>query len=376
MENILILGGGLQGLSCGDSLSHKGFIVDVMSSELQIKKSKFFNRTYACSLNLSIKELSSILDKNHYDVIFPMSDKFVSLLSKNKDFLEKKYGVKCACPNYDTLSIVENKHLFMMFCSQKNIPHPKTLPINNENFEDCAIHIGFPSLIKPDFSVGARGITKVYSLIELKEKISSVIENYGSCTLQELINNEDYYYNVMLYRNNKGDFPAYTIRKIVRMFPVDAGSSSCLITKDNHELLEICKDCLNKLNWIGMADFDVLQRQDNKEFKIIEINPRVPASLRAAAISGINFPEIIVLDAMGKTVPNYKYQPGKILRYLGLDIMWFFKAKNRSGAYPHWCHFYGNHIYYQDIYMNDPSTWWTWLIEGISKIKKRNKRIR
>lgn len=377
MENILILGGGLQGLSCGESLSRKGFIVDVMSSELQLKKSKFFNKIYTYSRNdISVEELSSILEHIHYDVIIPTSDKYVSFLSKNKDFLEKKYGIKCACPDYDSLSIVENKHLFMMFCSQKTIPHPKTLPINYDNLEECAFHIGFPALIKPDFSVGARGITKVDSLQDLKEKFTTLIEKYGSCTLQELIKNEDYYFNVMLYRDQKGRFPTYAISKILRMYPVHAGSSSCLMTVDNHELLEICKDCLNKLNWIGMADFDVLQRPDNKEYKIIEINPRIPASLRAAAISGINFPEIMVLDAMGKKIPQYTYQPGKILRYLGLDIMWFFKSKNRFRTHPHWFHFYGNHIYYQDIYMNDPSTWWTWLLEGLVKIKKRNKRIR
>lgn len=47
------------------------------------------------------------------------------------------------------------------------------------------------------------------------------------------------------------------------------------------------------LDWVGFADFDVL-RTKNGDFKIIEINPRVPASIRAAEISGVNFPALIV----------------------------------------------------------------------------------
>ena len=125
-----------------------------------------------------------------------------------------------------------------------------------------------------------------------------------------------------------------------------------------------------------MADFDVLQRLDTKEYKVIEINPRVPASLRAAFISGVNFPEIIVRDSLQMEVPNYEYTSGKTLRYMGIDIMWFLKSKNRLKNSPSWFHFLGKDIYYQDIYQKDPTTWWTWLIEGIGKLKTKNKRIR
>ena len=231
--------------------------------------------------------------------------------------------------------------------------------------------VGFPALIKPDYSVGARGITKVNSIEELREKYPSVSQKYGSCTLQEFIENKDYYYNVMLYRDAKGRFLAHTILKIVGMFPIGAGSSACCITVENDGLLQICKDCLDKLKWVGMADFDVLQRLDNGAYKIIEINPRVPASLRAAAISGINFPEIVVNDALGKAIPEYKYNPGKVLRYMGIDIMWLLKSPNRFHAKPEWLKFIGKDIYYQDIYKQDPSTWWTWLAEGLEKIKNR-----
>ena len=291
---ILLIGGGLQGLSFGESLADKGYIIDVVSDELQIRKSCFFRKVFSTPIFGSVEKLFALIGNEHFDVIIPMGDKGVSFLSKNKDVIEKKLNTRCACPEYSLLSLVEDKHRFMAFCQQNGIPHPKTAVVTTDNREKCAVKIGFPSLIKPDYSVGARGITRVNTINELCEKLPTVLEKYGPCTLQELIENEEYYFNVMLYRDKEGKFPGYAISKIIRMYPVHAGSSSCLITVENDELLQICKDCLDKLKWVGMADFDVLQRLDNKEYKIIEINARVPASLRAAAVSGVNFPELIV----------------------------------------------------------------------------------
>ena len=159
------------------------------------------------------------------------------------------------------------------------------------------------------------------------------------------------------------------------MFPVKAGSSSCCISVDLPDLIAVCKNTLDKLKWVGMADFDILQRLDNGEYKIIEINPRVPASLRGAAISGVKFPEIIINDLMGHPKKNYNYLPGRTLRYLGLDIMWLLKTKKLFNNNPSWLKFFGKNLYYQDIYANDLSTWWTWLAEGISKIGKRKQKL-
>ncbi len=371
---ILIVGGGLQGLSCACSL-YKNHEVSVVTSNLMCQKSRFFKKVYS-DVNGGDESLYGLLEKDHFDVLMPVSDMTVPFISKNKSDIEKRFGVKCAAPDYELVYQVEDKSRFMDFCEKNDVPHPKTARLSEDNLKIVASEVGFPALIKPDYSVGARGITKVNSIAELQEKYPSVSQKYGSCTLQEFIENKEYYFNVMLYRDAHGKFPAYTILKIVRMYPIGAGSSACCITVENGDILQTCKDCLDKLNWVGMADFDVLQRLDNGEYKIIEINPRVPASLRAAAISGVNFPEIIANDAYGKVLPEYTYNPGKVLRYMGIDIMWLLKSPNRFHAKPGWLKFFGKDIYYQDIYKQDSSTWWTWLAEGLEKIRSRNKKLR
>ena len=36
-------------------------------------------------------------------------------------------------------------------------------------------------------------------------------------------------------------------------------------------------------------------------------------------MSGVDFPSVILRDTLGLPVPEYRYESGKILRYMGLD---------------------------------------------------------
>ncbi len=373
MKKVILCGGSLQGLSFGEALyNRKEYVVDAISNDYAITKSRFFNKVYAGKVADYDNILEEILRNGQYDVAVPMGDDAAKYLSKHKSQIESTCSVKCAVSDDEVLSVVVDKGKFMAFCEKNGIPHPKTAAITEGTLESVAANIGFPSLIKPDFSVGARGITKVNSLSELQSQYSLISKKYKSCTLQEYIDNPDYYYNVMIYRDSQGRCCKSAVIKIVRIYPIGAGSSSCCISVKNDELLSICKDALDKLNWYGMADFDVLQRKDTQEYKIIEINPRVPASLRAAYISGVNFPETIVHDTLGEDYNADEYSPGKTLRYLGIDLLWFLKSPRRFKSSPSWFRFIGKDIYYQDIYKKDCSTWYSWLVTGLKKMSRGN----
>lgn len=367
MNKVLLLGGGLQGLSFGESLFKlKDYELSVVSEEYDIRRSRFFKNKYEGKVADFDIVLDHIFKKEHYDLIVPMGDASVAYLSEHQKQIESCYHTKCAVVDKAIHSIVADKGRFMTFCKENDFPHPLTAPLTEASLETAAQEVGFPSLIKPDHSVGARGITKVYTLEELRSQYHKIYQKYGPCTLQEFIDNPDYYYNVMMYRDSQGQTTSAII-KIVRKYPIEAGSSSCCISVENSELTTICQKVMDKLNWVGMADFDVLQRKDTLEYKIIEVNPRVPASLRAAFVSGTNFPEILVRDSLGMEYKHIEYHPGKVLRFLGIDILWFLKSPNRFKSSPSWFHFWGKDIYYQDIIKSDASTWYSWLIKGFQK---------
>lgn len=366
---VLIIGGGLQALSVARSLKEGGcHVIALLREDDYSTCCKSINTlftTHASPLknNEYLEKLLSILIKIPVDVIIPLSDATAELLSIHKELIEHKYSVKCSIPSFDVFEKANDKWKLLKLCEQNDLPHPRTRQINTNTLDEIVKYVKFPALIKPNISVGARGITMVRSLDELKQKYTSIINQYGESTLQEFIDNGGApYYNVMLYRNAFGEIVNSVVLKIIRYYPINGGSSSYGVTIECDELVEICKRCLDVLKWEGFADFDVLQTIEG-EFKIIEINPRVPASLRAAEVSGVNFPMIIVNELLKITYTPFKYKPHKQLRYLGLDIMWFMASDKRFRVTPCWFKFFGKDLYYQE-----KGAMFSSLFSGVKKI--------
>lgn len=369
---VLILGGGLQGISCARSLKESGHVVAMITSRHDYaSKSTALSKSFLFDRKIELPDLEKILSEHHFDVILPMSDSMTFLLAENKESLQSKYGVKCAVPDLDVINIAGDKTKLMEFCRTNGIPHPRTVNLKN-GFPDTFV---WPALLKPERSVGARGIVKVKSVDDVREKYPITKAKYGECQLQEFIDNPGPYFNVMLYRSKEGKILGHAILKIIRYYPISGGSSSMCQTINDYDLLKICSDVLEKLDYVGFADFDVLQTKDG-DCKIIEINPRVPASLRGAAISGINFPDIIVSDNLGLPPRKYEYEPGKTLRYLGLDILWFLKSNKRFSSSPSWFRFFGKDTYYQEGGWKDRRAMMASLWSNISKVEFKNGKIK
>ena len=256
----------------------------------------------------------------------------------------------------------------MELCRRIGAPHPKTIELTPDNLVQASAYTGFPALIKPNISEGARGIVYVNDIDRLHEVFPSVQATFGACTLQEFIHHSGVYYNVMLYRDRNGKCLGSTVIKILRYFPLKGGTSCYSVSVENPELTEICFRVLEKIDWIGFADFDIMQEAESGDYKIIEINPRTPASLKASLASGVDFPAIILYDTLGHPVPKFKYEPGKILRYMGLDVMWFLFSPDRFRIRPSWFKFFGRNIYYEDGTWSDPPAY-------VSRLFRRSNKI-
>ena len=319
-------------------------------------------------------ELMSFLATHQIDVIIPLSDGSAAFVSKNKTELEKQFGVKCAVPDYEIFCTAHNKGRLMDICRQYDIPHPRTFTISADMFEEAVAYVGFPALIKPDISEGARGIVYVESAEQVRAKVGAVIKEFGSCTLQQYIRHTGVYYNVMLYRGAAGECLGQTVIRILRYFPLKGGTSCYCESVEEPELVAMCFSLLDRIGWVGFADFDIMQEADTGAYKIIEINPRTPASIKAAYVSGVDFPSVILRDTLGLPVPEYRYESGKILRYMGLDVMWFLFSPERFRFRPSWFRFFGKNIFYEDGYWNDPLPMLAGCVAGV--IKYLNPRFR
>jgi len=345
---IVLFGGGLQVLSTARSLKERGYSIDVIGTHNEISRRcrNVSKCTFVNIDELDVGTFISLIKENYYSIIIPMEDDYATWLSKNKKTVEKVTKAKCAVMDYGVYALASDKTQLMSFCKKHNIPHPKT-EIIDRNFDELATTVGFPALIKPSHSAGSRGIKLVYNTDELKQFSKEIIAEYGESTLQEYICSKDYYFNAMLYRTVDGRYGNHAITKIMRYYPIKGGSSSFCMSIENERILEICKKTLDELGWVGFADFDILEKGDG-DYRIIEINPRIPASVHAAAVSGVHFGEMIVKDLTTGILQEYTYTPGMYLRCLGLDIAWFLSSPNRWKCKPSWFKFFGKNLHYQE----------------------------
>lgn len=328
------------------------------------------------------------LKSYQYDLIIPMGDESAYFLSREKEKVEQQYKILCAVETYSTFELANDKHKLMEVCEKYNIVHPYTRALPSmrqkegstefeDNLKSVAEYVGFPAMIKPNLSAGAKGITKVLSLKDLKEKYSPIAETFGPCALQQYVEQPDYYYNVMLFRKRDGKTAASTVIKIRRFFPLKGGTSCYSETVEHPFLIEQCERCLEKLNWHGFADFDVLEDKQTGELKIIEINPRVPSSLQASFAAGVNFAKIFVDEYLGNGAELFdmkKYRIGQQVRWFGLDVMWFLMSPQRFSFRPSWFRFWGKNVSYHDGSLRDPLPMIAGGLQGVVKYFDPNFR--
>ena len=361
MKVLLLNGENVQSICIARSLREVGHSV-VLFANSRISSgyaSRYMNEKYIVpdivhSLKAFEDFFYNYMSSGRVDIILPMGDEGATFLSLNKEHIEQKYGCKCAVPTFSVFNVANDKQLLMELCKKHGLPHPRTEHITADTISEVVKYVGFPSMIKPNISAGAKGIVRVDNKVELESRLPEIIEEFGPSTLQEYVHQSGHYYNVMMYRDRQGEISAYTIIKIMRFFPIKGGSSCYCQTVEHDYLLDACKKTLDLLDWTGFADFDVLEDAVTGELKIIEINPRVPSSLQASSAAGVDFAKIIMADEFGLPIPKYTYQVGREIRWFGLDVMWFLFSPQRFSFRPSWFKFLGANLSYQDGSFKDP----------------------
>ena len=286
MARILLFGGFVQSLTAAASLKAVGHVVVIAAHNDPVakrcrSKEKYIEIKIDAPEETVLEQLIHIVLSEMIDVVIPLEDAYAVILSKYKQQIVERTSALCAVPDWEPFSLASDKHSLLELCKEIGVGHPKT-EIIHDNYDDLASIVGFPSLIKPNHSEGSKGIVLVNSLDKLKATAPNIVAQYGECSLQEYVSN-DHYYNLMVYRTAAGEYSDYVVLKILRFYPIKGGSSCIAVTVEDEPMLEMCKRVLDKLEWVGMADFDILEKGEG-DYKIIEINPRVPASLRGAEI--------------------------------------------------------------------------------------------
>lgn len=367
-KKILILdGGAAHAMAIAECLKKSGYAVAVLCNN---KNEYGYHTKYADERYLGpdshekgyAEWVLAFLKEHHFDVLIPTSDTSAEFMSFHKEELLSLTGV--LMPGRDIFKEGYNKNELMTVCRLNGFPHPLTIDLSVVPVEDEKSFTDFPypGLLKPNLTSGGRGMTLVNSFDELKAVYPAIHAQYGECHLQQFIKPGGKQIKVQIMTDKDGN-PAYSsVIWKQRYYPVNGGSSCCNITIDNPEISAVCGQVLKKIGWVGFADFDLIENPDTHELLIMEINPRIPACVRSAFKSGMDYATMIADATLGLPLREYHYAPGKRLRHLGFEILWFLKSPNRFKTKPSWFRFFGKDTYYQDWLWDDFKAffWGTW----------------
>lgn len=371
MKKVLILdGGAAHAMAIAECLKKSGYQVNVLCNN---KNEYGYHTKYADNRYLALDSHESgyaeymlgFLKSHHFDVLIPTSDAAAEFMSYHKDELQNLTGV--LMPPKEIFMKAYDKNSLMRICQENDFPHPRTVDLNGFDVKNDAgfkkyeelINFPYPGLIKPNLTSGGRGMTLVASYEELISVYPAIHEQYGECHLQQFIREGGKQIKVQIMTDTAGN-PVYSsVIWKQRYYPVKGGSSCCNITIDNPRIATVCGNVLQKIGWIGFADFDLIENPDTRQLLIMEINPRIPACVRSAFKSGMDYATMIADETLELPLREYHYEPGKRLRHLGFDVLWFIKSPDRFRCKPSWFRFFGKDLYYQDWLSGDfPAFFW------------------
>lgn len=370
MKKVLILdGGAAHAMAIAECLTNSGYAVAVACDN---KNEYGYHCKFADERFLGLdshqdayaEKMLTFLKEHHFDVVIPTSDKAAEFMSFHKEELQKLTGV--LMPDREVFERGYDKNALMTACKDNGFPHPYTVDVrgieSDESIERALKDFPFPGLLKPNLTSGGRGMKLVNSLEEFLAVYPAIHEQYGECHLQQFIKAGGKQVKVQVMTDMSGE-PVYSsVIWKQRYYPVNGGSSCCNVTINNPEIAKVCGNVLKAIGWVGFADFDLIENPETGELLIMEINPRIPACVRSAFKSGMDFATMIADSTLGEPLRDYSYIPGKRLRHLGFEVLWFLKSPNRFKSKPSWFDFFGKDLYYQDwIKGNFKAFFWgTW----------------
>ena len=208
---------------------------------------------------------------------------------------------------------------------------------------------------------------------DLRKHFEACVEKFGGMVVQEYIPQTGTQYKCEVFIDGNGEVKSAHVFDKTRWYPIDGGSTCCSTSVDRPDIVKSCIELLKALNWKGYGDVDLIEDPRDGIAKVMEINPRITASVKVCIKSGVDFARQIVEYETGREVTDYnEYEKGVCLRYMHTDLLWFIESPNRFKSKPSW--FSWKRTCDQIWSIKDPLPWFTYTLQGFAKFGKEKKK--
>lgn len=293
----------------------------IYAGDESLKKIRFiygkvnFHRLSNDNFNFDLNVISEKY-KNESIIYFPIEeDTTIKFYNYIEIFGIKNFKYKL--PSLTTYNLSRNKKKLNIFCESKNISCPKYYPeidIKQRKYD-------LPLILKPINGSGSEGVKYITS----ENDIIFDSINFESNFIQELLDNpKDIQAGFFLC--DKGEIVSFYSHKRIRTFPEKGGVTVFSKSSFNREIRNTGSDIIKKLNWSGLIMIEFLQDTITKEYKLIEINPRLWGSILLSEFNNSSFIYSYIKLCQGKKIEEADVFTNKYIRWIfPYDIIFFIK---------------------------------------------------
>lgn len=256
-----------------------------------------------------VSKVLEICKREKIDTIFPSSDAFVYVISKNKERFES-LGITVPVPDYETVLRPLDKYQAVQAASAVGFPHPRTYLAETDAVVHRAIReLDPPWVIKPRFTLGSQGLAILDREADVLEQTRVVRKSRGTPIIQEYIpgNSKQNFYIVM---DRSGEVRSIFAPKIVRYNRriFRTGTAACESTAPRAYSEDAIRFAQHLGWWGGLTIQTKIDARDGLP-KLMEANPRLGSSLWLRTELGIDEPWMCVQIARGQQVETVTDYP-------------------------------------------------------------------
>lgn len=271
-------------------------------------------------------------------VLFYVSDPELSFVRKHRTELEPLY--RFLLPQEELLAALFNKVHFSRLASEHGLPVPYTNTVKSvEDLRSIGPKVRFPAIVKPAYSEDwvwdtdeqrrifgpyKKALRRMNSLEELTQFCEALPRRASGFLIQSYIDGRDEtIVSFHAYFDENSRCLGYFLGRKIRTYPSRTGGAVYVQTLHNPELISLSIDYLQRIKFQGIVKIDYKWDELDKDFKILEVNPRYNLWELLGAYAGANITVTAYRHQMGEpVVPQTKY--GEDVRLL------FFKQDLRS----------------------------------------------
>ncbi|NAS13867.1 ATP-grasp domain-containing protein [Poritiphilus flavus] len=250
--------------------------------------------------------LSTIRD-HRVDIVFPGFEDDVTIWNENIQAL-RDTGVAVVMNKSELIPLCNDKWDFYEVLRNHNFP--KAIPtFLSADFAWLEDNLGLPLLLKPRVGGASRGIV----LVKDEETFNLHKDRIGpELMVQPYIGNDEEEYTTAAFGDGNGGYTAIMTmkRKLSKQGFTEKATvvESPLIEETVSALCDIFKP-------IGPTNFQF--RQDDGEFKLLEINPRISSASSIRSAFGYNEPEMALEYYLDNKLPEQPtIRKGRAVRYV------------------------------------------------------------